>query len=58
MADERPQFTQLLITVPAGRVPYAEIVFVCPDGGRDEYLVTIRHEPKRDATFDDHPLET
>lgn len=58
MSDDRPKFKQLIITVPAGNIPYAEIVFVRPDGERDEYLVTILHESKRDTTFDDHPLET
>lgn len=58
MADEGPKFRQLIITVPAGRVPFVEIVFMGADGTRDEYLVTIHHEPKRDTTFDDHPLET
>lgn len=54
----KPTFTQLRVTVPTGHIPYAEIVFVGLDGDRDEYLITIRHEPKRDTTFDDHPLET
>ena len=52
-----PEFTQMVVGVPGGHVPYCEIVFICANGGRDDYLVTIKHEPKRDTTFDDHPLE-
>ena len=45
------------VLVPYGQIAIAEIVWVGTQDNLDRFRVTISHEPKRDTTFDDHPLE-